>query len=76
MIVDTIMCLHNLIYENDALDEDFQGCDQDLDYLSIILTRYRRHVPQNASCTSTTAPSTRNMNRLCDDLVKAIRQSR
>jgi hypothetical protein len=41
--------------------------------VSTILTQYRRHVPQNASDTSTTSPSTRNMNRFQDDLTKTMK---
>jgi hypothetical protein len=76
MIVAATMCLHNFIRDNSALDEDFQRCDQDLDYIPTIPVRYRRHVPQNASDTSTTRSSSRNMNRFCDDVAKALWESR
>jgi hypothetical protein len=72
----TTMSLHNFIRENDALDEDFERCDRDPDYVPTIPTRYRRHVPQDALDTSTPGASTRNMNRFHDDLAKAIWQSR
>jgi hypothetical protein len=75
MIVVATMCLHNFIHENDALDENFQRCDQDFDYVPTIPTRYSRNDPQNASDTSTTGASTRNMNMFRDDLAKAIWQS-
>jgi hypothetical protein len=52
MIVAATISLHNFIRENDVLDEDFERCDQDPDYVPTIPTRYRRHVPQDASDTS------------------------
>jgi hypothetical protein len=76
MIAAATMCLHNYIRENYALDEDFQKCDRDPDYVPTIPTRYRRHVPHNASDTSTTASSSRNMNRFRDDLARAIWEAR
>jgi hypothetical protein len=76
MIVAATMCLHNYIRENYALDEDFQKCDRDPDYVPTIPTRYRRHVPQNVSDTSTIAYSSRNMNRFRDDLARAIWEAR
>jgi hypothetical protein len=41
MIVVATMCLHNFICENSALDEDFQRCDRDLDYIPTIPSRCR-----------------------------------
>jgi hypothetical protein len=76
MIIAATMCLHNFIRENDAFDEEFQRCDRDPDYVPTIPTRYRRHMPQNLSDTSTTGASTRNMNKFCDDLAKAIWERR
>jgi hypothetical protein len=66
MIVAATISLHNFIRENDALDEDFKRCDRDPDYVPTIPTRYRRHVPQGVSDTSTPGASTRNMNRFRD----------
>jgi hypothetical protein len=57
MLVAVTMCLHKFIRENYALNEDFQRCDRVPDSVPTIPTRYRRHVPQNASDTSTTASS-------------------
>jgi hypothetical protein len=76
MIIAATMCLHNFIRENSALDEDFQRCDRDPDYIPTIPFRYRRHVPQNASDTSTIGSSSRNMNRFCDDVSKVLWESR
>jgi hypothetical protein len=45
------------------------------DYIHTIPVCYRRHVPQNASDTSTTGSSSRNMNRF-RDVAKALWQSR
>jgi hypothetical protein len=36
MIIAATMCLHNFIRENDALDEDFQRCDRDPNYVQTI----------------------------------------
>jgi hypothetical protein len=52
MIVAATISLHNFTRENDVLDEDFERCDRYPDYVPTILTRYRRHVPQDASDTS------------------------
>jgi hypothetical protein len=76
MIIAATMCLRNFIRENSALDEDFQRCDRDPDYISTIPAHYRRHVPQNASDTSTIGSSNRNMNRFRDDVAKALWESR
>jgi hypothetical protein len=76
MIVAATMCLHNFIRENSALDEDFQRCDRDPDYIPTISSRYRQHVPQNASDTSTTGSSSRNINRFSDDVSKVLWKSR
>jgi hypothetical protein len=76
MIIAATMCLHNFIRGNSALDEDFQRCDRDPNYISTIPVRYRRHVPQNASDTSTIGSSNRNMNRFRDDVAKALWESR
>ncbi|XP_025806834.1 protein ALP1-like [Panicum hallii] len=38
MIVAATICLHNYIRENYALDEDFQKCDRDPDYVPTIPT--------------------------------------
>ena len=76
MIVAATMCLRNFIRENSALDEDFQRCDRDPDYIPTISSHYRQHIPQNASDTSTTGSSNRNMNRFSDDVLKVLWKSR
>jgi hypothetical protein len=45
MIVAVIMCLHNFIRENHALDMHFRRCDRDSDYMTTIAHRYARHAP-------------------------------
>ena len=77
MIVAAIMCLHNFIRENHALDRYFRRCDRDPDYVPTIPERYARHAPsRNASDASTSDANDMSMDRFRDDLAQAIFQSR
>jgi hypothetical protein len=77
MIVPTIMCLHNFICENHALDRHFRRYDRDPDYMPTIPHRYERHAPsQNASDDSTSTTNGISMDRIRDNLAGTILESR
>jgi hypothetical protein len=75
--VAAIMCLHNFIHKNHALDRHFRRCDQDPDYMPTILHMYARHAPsQNASDNSSSTTNDISMNRIRDNLAATILESR
>ena len=77
MIVAATTCLHNFIRENHAFDRHFCRCDRDLEYIPTIPQRYVRHQPsQNSSNASTSEAKDTKMDIFCDDLARAIMQSR
>jgi hypothetical protein len=77
MIVTVIMCFHNFMRENHALDRHFRRCDRNLDYIPIIPHRYARLAPsQNASDDSSSTTNDISIDRIRNNLAGTILESR